>query len=356
MRIKAKNLLALLLTLTLMTTVMTTAGLAQDAVEAEPTEVDEEIGFEQTFVLSLDGALEGDLDASNVQLGGDLAALGDPDEVTGEDGATTATVAVSGDLLHDTGVGTITVDGAAMATGEDRIVAIAVNEARYQLVVEAQPPEGGEAQDFTDDGPYVAGTEVDIMGTPAEDWMFVNWTTEDGGEFLRPQSHSTNYIMPANDATIVANFAPVEPFDRGAEEVIMEVGETTIMVDGEPVEMDVAPFIREGRTMVPMRFFAEAFAAEADWGPRDGATEWVEFTRADVDIELEIGSDQMVVVRWGNPELWELDVPASIVEGRVVVPFRAVAEAFLADVDYEVDENGRVKTVWFTQDLDQMHP
>ncbi len=76
------------------------------------------------------------------------------------------------------------------------------------------------------------------------------------------------------------------------------------------------------------------------------------FTRADLDTELEMGSGQLSVVRWSKLEVWGLEVPASIVEGRGVVPFRAVAEAFMAEVDYEVDEDGRVKTVWFTQDLD----
>ena len=44
------------------------------------------------------------------------------------------------------------------------------------------------------------------------------------------------------------------------------------------------------------------------------------------------------------------DAPARIVNGRTMLPFRAIGEAFGADVDYSTDpETGLTVQVWFTQ-------
>ena len=52
----------------------------------------------------------------------------------------------------------------------------------------------------------------------------------------------------------------------------LEIGNKIIRVDGVPKEMDVAPFIQDGRTFVPLRFVSEALGARVDW---DAATEKV---------------------------------------------------------------------------------
>ena len=115
----------------------------------------------------------------------------------------------------------------------------------------------------------------------------------------------------------------------------------------------LAPFIEDGRTFVPVRFFAEAFAAEADWGPKDALTEWVTLTREDLQVTMWIGGDEMQVVQNGEEETIELEaaeVP-QIKDGRTFLPFRCIAESFGAEVDYETDAEGFVTKVWFTQDL-----
>lgn len=48
----------------------------------------------------------------------------------------------------------------------------------------------------------------------------------------------------------------------------MQVGNFKATVDGKTVTMDVAPKIENQRTLVPLRFIAEAFGAEVDWDPK----------------------------------------------------------------------------------------
>ncbi|NLC12250.1 MAG: copper amine oxidase N-terminal domain-containing protein [Firmicutes bacterium] len=63
--------------------------------------------------------------------------------------------------------------------------------------------------------------------------------------------------------------------------VTITIGSETIRVldKGElkQVKSDVAAFIRDGRTVLPLRAIGEIFGAEFDWGPKTGGTEWVSF-------------------------------------------------------------------------------
>ena len=48
-------------------------------------------------------------------------------------------------------------------------------------------------------------------------------------------------------------------------EVQMQLGSSTVTVDGEEHAMDAAPFEENGRTMVPVRFLAEGFGFDVEW-------------------------------------------------------------------------------------------
>lgn len=60
---------------------------------------------------------------------------------------------------------------------------------------------------------------------------------------------------------------------RGADvEVHLAVGDTKALINGFPQLLDVPPLIVNDRTLVPLRFFSEAFGAEVGW---DGTTRTV---------------------------------------------------------------------------------
>lgn len=52
---------------------------------------------------------------------------------------------------------------------------------------------------------------------------------------------------------------------RAGRSVVMELGSTGAMVDGSRVEMDVAPYAVEGRTLIPARYVAEFFGQKVEW-------------------------------------------------------------------------------------------
>ena len=103
-----------------------------------------------------------------------------------------------------------------------------------------------------------------------------------------------------------------------------------VSLNGGFLEFDVNPSIINGRTMVPLRVIFEALSASVDW---NGETNTVVSKKNDTTISLTIDSDQMTI----NNQTITLDSPATIIEGRTLVPVRAVSEAFGIKVDWDED-------------------
>ena len=115
-------------------------------------------------------------------------------------------------------------------------------------------------------------------------------------------------------------------------------GTITVVVNNEQIYFDQPPVIDNGRTMVPLRAIFEALGASVDW---EQSTQTVTAIRGDVTVSLTIGSNILII----NGDDIELDVPAQIVGGRTLVPVRAVAESFGADVKWEQN----IRTVTITE-------
>ncbi len=101
----------------------------------------------------------------------------------------------------------------------------------------------------------------------------------------------------------------------------------------DPENMSVVPFTENGRTLVPVRFISEAFGASVGW---DDVSQTVSVQLDDKTISLVIGSNQMLV----NGQAVTLDVPANTVNGRTLIPLRALAEALGKHVLW--DERGLI--------------
>ena len=101
-----------------------------------------------------------------------------------------------------------------------------------------------------------------------------------------------------------------------------------VTIDGKAQNYDVMPVIENGRTLVPMRGIFEALGAEVAW---DDATKTVTGTKGDIKITLQIGNTAAKV----NDKDTTLDVAASIVEGRTMVPARFISESLGCKVDWD---------------------
>lgn len=99
-------------------------------------------------------------------------------------------------------------------------------------------------------------------------------------------------------------------------------------LDGNLIEFDQQPIVKDGRTLVPIRAIFEAMGAIVEW---NSDTKTVVATLANTTLSIQIDSNIMKK----NTEEIRLDVAAQNVGGRVLVPVRAIAEGFGAMVQWD---------------------
>ena len=131
---------------------------------------------------------------------------------------------------------------------------------------------------------------------------------------------------------------------------VLAANEITVTVDGTPVEFEgQGPAIVDGRTLVPVRGVFEALGFDVDWDQEtqtafltmavEVQTNWnraelaFELGETMLEVAITIGSDVLIF----NGEEFALDVPAQIIEGRTMLPVRAVLEAFIDEFYWDAE-------------------
>jgi len=103
----------------------------------------------------------------------------------------------------------------------------------------------------------------------------------------------------------------------------------SLFVDGQEIATDVAPYAKNGRTYVPMRFAAEPLGGVASW--EGGNVKAATILRGRSTVKIPLGSAVATV----NGRKKELDAPAESKNGRIFVPIRFVAESLNATVEWD---------------------
>ncbi|MBQ7718169.1 MAG: InlB B-repeat-containing protein, partial [Clostridia bacterium] len=111
-------------------------------------------------------------------------------------------------------------------------------------------------------------------------------------------------------------------------QITLTIGKTEAKVWNESKSNDVAPIIRNDRTMLPARFVTENLGATVEW---IGEEQKVLITKDDMKIEIYIDSDKAYV----NGEEVILDSPAFIENDRTYTPVRFIAETLGVTVDWD---------------------
>ena len=119
--------------------------------------------------------------------------------------------------------------------------------------------------------------------------------------------------------------------------VILVIGSEKMDVNGKSVEIKPAPQIIGGKTLVPLRAVADAFGATVNW---DGDTKTATISLSGKTIQITLDKEIAIV----NGEAKAIGSKAILLGGRVMVPFRFIAEALGATVDF----NGETKTITLT--------
>jgi hypothetical protein len=110
------------------------------------------------------------------------------------------------------------------------------------------------------------------------------------------------------------------------------IGKPYVYINGIMVKMEVAPFIKDGRTFVPVRYVAEPFGAQVIWNGTERKATLIHKKF----IELWIGNPQATVdgtAIYIDPT--NTSIVPFIMEGRTLLPLRFVSEAFGATVNWD---------------------
>lgn len=127
------------------------------------------------------------------------------------------------------------------------------------------------------------------------------------------------FTMPASKVTVDAAFKQAdgtENTDKPAAEdtktIILQIGSTAVRVDDQTIINDVAPVIRNDRTLVPIRIITETLGGQVAWNE---AAKEVTLTIDGKDIKMTIGKT-----------LEKYGVAPVIIGDRTFVPVRFVAD------------------------------
>lgn len=143
-------------------------------------------------------------------------------------------------------------------------------------------------------------------------------------------------LSATRTVTVVYNPKPKEIL------VKLTISSNEALIDENVITLDAPPFVdpKTNRTLVPLRFIAEAFGAEVKW---EAEFKTVTITLNNREIKLQIGNNAAYV----DNEQKTLEQPPVIQNGRTMVPIRFIAEAFGATVKWD----DTTKTIEITYSL-----
>lgn len=125
--------------------------------------------------------------------------------------------------------------------------------------------------------------------------------------------------------------------------VVMTIDSKTVLVNNEMDTLDVAPYIKDSRTYVPLRALAQSFGAEVNWDEKTGE---ITVDGNGTKVVLEVGKTTYTV----NDNEKTMDVAPELdsAAGRTLVPVRFVAEALGYTVTAIYGADGTTSSVYFT--------
>ena len=119
-------------------------------------------------------------------------------------------------------------------------------------------------------------------------------------------------------------------------------------VDGveQKVMMDIAPFIESNRTMLPIRFVAEALGFKVEW---EDATRTVILTDKGFTVKIPVDTNKIIV----NGNEYESDVKPVLRNNRTMLPIGNIARALGLKDGTDIIWDGATRTVVIKREIEK---
>lgn len=105
-------------------------------------------------------------------------------------------------------------------------------------------------------------------------------------------------------------------------------GDITVLINNQPLKLEIAPQVKYGRTLVPLRAIFEGLGATVQWNAADKS---ITANKGSQTLKLAVGD----ATAYNNGKQVTLEVPPMIIGGRTLVPLRFVSENMGAQVKWD---------------------
>lgn len=117
----------------------------------------------------------------------------------------------------------------------------------------------------------------------------------------------------------------------GDMSIVLQIENTNMTVNGVNKEIDAAPVIVDGRTLLPVRAVVEEIGGDVSW---NSEAKQATLNHGENEIVLTIDSETALL----NNEEQKLDTAPVIISGRTFLPIRFIAENFGYNVEWSEDD------------------
>ncbi len=180
------------------------------------------------------------------------------------------------------------------------------NNSKYVTVqVSVTKPSSGEPAVIT-----ISGVKVLVDGSSTDDVIKVD------GRLNGSRVSSADYIKV------------VREYDYESTTTVFTINQTGYTVNGEAKTVAQAPFIKNNRTMLPIRAVAESLGLQVQW---NGLTKTASFTNSDKVAAVTIGQEVLYV----NGTPIPLSAKAELINGTTFVELHSLATAFGVQIAYD---------------------
>lgn len=159
----------------------------------------------------------------------------------------------------------------------------------------------------------------------------INYSFEDMTASVDPNTFNINIQDYGRNPKIIAKLgdktSTLSLYDENTKLIKMKINDVNYSINGESKKMDAKPFIKNDRTLVPLRFIVEAIGGEVNW---DNDNRLVTVNSKGKTIELPIDSKTIKI----DGQDVSIDQAAIIKGDRTFVPIRFIAENLDMVVNY----------------------
>ena len=159
----------------------------------------------------------------------------------------------------------------------------------------------------------------------------INYSFEDMTASVDPNTFNINIEDYGRNPKIIAKFgnktSTLSLYDENTKLIKMKINDVNYSINGQGKKMDAKPFIKNDRTLVPLRFIVEAIGGEVNW---DNDNRLVTVNSKGKTIVLPIDAKTIKI----DGKDVNIDQAAIIKGDRTFVPIRFIAENLDMVVNY----------------------